>query len=221
MLCLMFESSRRGYLHQANGQPLSLPQIARMTGCATDEAAHLLQELEDAGVFSRTEHGMIYSRRLVRDEKRREFERNRKQNQRVRERDVTRHVPPTITRMSHASSSSTSSSIHSERDVTPFMVAKEVLSELRIGGLQLQVTLEAVVAAESRLPDYDPDKTKDAMVAAYGEFAAARPKLNFPPGDQKFFGEGYWRDKSKWQWKSGAPSTGKRYWTPEGGDGNQ
>lgn len=77
MLCLMFESSRRGYLQQANGQPLSLAQLARMTGCSTDEVAHLVQELEDAGVCSRTEHGTIYSRRLVREEHKRESGRAR------------------------------------------------------------------------------------------------------------------------------------------------
>lgn len=71
MLCLMFESPRRGFLQQANGTPLSNSQIARMTGCDSDEAAHLLQELENAGVFSRTEHGVIFSRRIVRDERRR------------------------------------------------------------------------------------------------------------------------------------------------------
>lgn len=72
MLCLMFEAPRRGYLQQANGQPTTQPQIARMTGCGSEEAAHLLQELEDSGVLSRTEHGTYFSRRMVRDESRRE-----------------------------------------------------------------------------------------------------------------------------------------------------
>jgi hypothetical protein len=72
MLCLMFEAPRRGYLQQANGQPTTQPQIARMTGCSSEEAAHLLQELEDSGVLSRTEHGVYFSRRMVRDESRRE-----------------------------------------------------------------------------------------------------------------------------------------------------
>lgn len=67
LLCLMFECDRRGYL-QINGKPMSLEQIARSTGCSTDEASRFLQELEDSGVFSRSEHGLIYSRRLVRDD---------------------------------------------------------------------------------------------------------------------------------------------------------
>lgn len=71
MLLLMFESSRRGYLQQANGTPTSPEQLSRMTGCDRDEAAHLLQELDDAGVFSRTDNGVIYSRRMTRDERKR------------------------------------------------------------------------------------------------------------------------------------------------------
>ncbi len=66
MLCLMFESPRRGYL-LVKDRPASLAQLARMTGCASDEAASLLKELEDAGVFSSTTDKAIYCRRMVRD----------------------------------------------------------------------------------------------------------------------------------------------------------
>ena len=72
MLCLMHESDRRGYL-QLNGQPVNAEQLARMTGGSTDEVSRLLQELEDSGVFSRSEHGMIYSRRMTRDERKRDL----------------------------------------------------------------------------------------------------------------------------------------------------
>ena len=58
MLCLLFESGRRGYLQH-------------MTGSSSGQVSRLLQELEDSGVFSRTEHGMIYSRRMIRDERKR------------------------------------------------------------------------------------------------------------------------------------------------------
>lgn len=73
MLCLMFESDRRGYLQHVTGKPVTAEQLARMTGCSTDEVSQLLQELEDSGVFSRTEHGVIYSRRLVGDEHKRKL----------------------------------------------------------------------------------------------------------------------------------------------------
>lgn len=67
MLCLMHESDRRGYL-QSNGKPVPQDQLARMTGCSSDEVSQCLEVLEISGVFSRTKNGIIYSRRMVRDE---------------------------------------------------------------------------------------------------------------------------------------------------------
>jgi biotin operon repressor len=67
MLCLMHESDRRGYLQHATGRPVSAEQLARMTGCSASEVARLLRELEECGVFSRTEAGVIYNRRMVLD----------------------------------------------------------------------------------------------------------------------------------------------------------
>lgn len=74
MLCLMFESEKKGYL-QIKGVPVTPEQLARMTGGAeggeggvSDEVARLLAELEAVNVFSRTAGGVIYSRRMVRDE---------------------------------------------------------------------------------------------------------------------------------------------------------
>jgi len=71
MLCLLFESGRRGYLQHATGKPVSPEQLARMTGSSAEQVSRLLRELEDSGVFSRTEHGRIYSRRMIRDERKR------------------------------------------------------------------------------------------------------------------------------------------------------
>ena len=71
MLCLLFESVRRGYLQHATGKPVSPEQLARMTGDSAEQVSRLLQELEDSGVFSRTEQGTIYSRRMIRDERKR------------------------------------------------------------------------------------------------------------------------------------------------------
>lgn len=73
MLCLMFESDRRGYLAHKNGNLVSPIQLARMTGCTAEEVATYLKELEDSGVFSSTEHGIIYSRRMIRDERKRQL----------------------------------------------------------------------------------------------------------------------------------------------------
>lgn len=67
-LCLLFESDRRGYLQHITGKPVTDEQLARMTGCPSKQVSRLLQELENSGVFSRNEHGVIYSRRMLRDE---------------------------------------------------------------------------------------------------------------------------------------------------------
>lgn len=55
-----------------SGRAPSVRQIAAIAGTIERDAAKLLQELEDAGVFSRTEAGVIYSRRMVRDNASRE-----------------------------------------------------------------------------------------------------------------------------------------------------
>lgn len=73
MLCLMAENGRRGYLQQASGSPLPLDQLARHTGASTDEVTRLLRELEDSGVFSRTSEDVIFNRRMVRHERKRQL----------------------------------------------------------------------------------------------------------------------------------------------------
>jgi hypothetical protein len=73
MICLMHEGDRRGYLQHATGKPVSPEQIARMTGCSADEVSRLLQELCDSGVYSCTTSGVIFSRRIVRDERKRQL----------------------------------------------------------------------------------------------------------------------------------------------------
>jgi hypothetical protein len=70
MLSLMHECARRGYL-EVNGKPVSLAMLARMTGGTTDEVSRLFQELDSSGVISRTDDGLIFSRRMVRDEHKR------------------------------------------------------------------------------------------------------------------------------------------------------
>ena len=69
LLCLMHKNGRRGYLQQDNGLPLTLGQLSRATGTPTAEAAHLLQELTDSGVASVTAEGVLYNRRMVREER--------------------------------------------------------------------------------------------------------------------------------------------------------
>lgn len=67
MLCIMHECEPYGHL-AVNGKAMQEPQLARLVGVTSKECTKLLTELEEAGVFSRTEEGCIHSRRMVRDE---------------------------------------------------------------------------------------------------------------------------------------------------------
>lgn len=66
MICIAHDADPYGFVF-INGKPATVRQIASIVGIGEKDAAKLLAELEDAGVFSRDEAGSIYSRRMVRD----------------------------------------------------------------------------------------------------------------------------------------------------------
>ena len=73
MLSMMHLAPRRGYLLAATGLPISPVQLARMTGCTAEEVTQLLAELQTSGAFSCTNDRIIYSRRMVREEGKRDL----------------------------------------------------------------------------------------------------------------------------------------------------
>jgi hypothetical protein len=81
MLSFMHQGTPYGYLtlpavSEDGGKdilrPILPPVLARMVGGTSEDVDRLLAELEHAGVFSRTPEGIIFSRRMVQDEKLRE-----------------------------------------------------------------------------------------------------------------------------------------------------
>lgn len=72
MLCLAAKADPTGYV-TVNGRPLGVTDIARLAGVTETECESLLSELDRNGVFSRTRNGTIYSRRMMRDAKRRQI----------------------------------------------------------------------------------------------------------------------------------------------------
>lgn len=68
IMCIAHECEPYGHL-SVNGKPMTQDQLARLVGLTGKECGKLLKELEDAGVFSRTEAGEIFSRRMVADER--------------------------------------------------------------------------------------------------------------------------------------------------------
>lgn len=67
LLCIAHESERYGFL-SINGKPMTPAQLARIVGETPALVTKLLREIEEAGVLSRSEDGIIFSRRMVRDE---------------------------------------------------------------------------------------------------------------------------------------------------------
>src|SRR5262245_49964278 len=66
MLSIMHEANPRGSL-SVNGNAIGVKQLASLCGAPLRETAALLRELDAAGVFSRTQDGTIFSRRMKRD----------------------------------------------------------------------------------------------------------------------------------------------------------
>lgn len=67
-MCIMHEAAPYGHL-VVNGRPVTDAQLAVLSGASPDQIPELIGELETAGVFSRTSAGVIFSRRMTRDDK--------------------------------------------------------------------------------------------------------------------------------------------------------
>lgn len=67
MLAFMHEAEPYGHL-RLNDKDIAPAGLSRMVGTALKATNILLHELEAAGVFSRTDQGTIFSRRMVRDQ---------------------------------------------------------------------------------------------------------------------------------------------------------
>lgn len=70
MMILMHTAERYGYL-STNGTPTEPEHIARRCGTPLGQYVTLLAELDRAGVPRRTEEGIIFSKRMVDDDKKR------------------------------------------------------------------------------------------------------------------------------------------------------
>lgn len=66
MLCIAHAGTPRGHV-TINGQPVTPKRLGTLAGVSERECLRLLRELEEAGVFSKTPEGVIFSRRMVRD----------------------------------------------------------------------------------------------------------------------------------------------------------
>jgi hypothetical protein len=71
MLCIMHQAEPYGHL-LINGKQVMPRQLAKLAGISDAECMKFILELESAGVYSRADDRVIYSRRMVRDKARSE-----------------------------------------------------------------------------------------------------------------------------------------------------
>ncbi len=69
MLCIMHESNPYGHL-MVGANPVKGDTLARIVGASEAEVQAMLVELRDAGVSRQTRGGVIYSKRMIADDKR-------------------------------------------------------------------------------------------------------------------------------------------------------
>jgi len=72
MICFLWESVERGVMVKPSLKPYTNQEIVRMCGVDNDNSDIWLTLLEEAEVFSRRDDGAIFSRRMVRDEEKRQ-----------------------------------------------------------------------------------------------------------------------------------------------------
>lgn len=69
LMCVMHNCVPYGHLADGSGKPMKDEAICRnLSGVSVRKLRRLLAELEENNVFSRTPEGVIFSRRMVRDE---------------------------------------------------------------------------------------------------------------------------------------------------------
>lgn len=89
----------------------------------------------------------------------------------------------------------------SDRIGDPSMVCTAVLDDLRLSGQDLRIVLDEVCTREMRA-GMDGQELRAALVTAWKRYEEAKPRLKFPVGAAKFFGE-CWRNPAGWPWRDG------------------
>ena len=89
-----------------------------------------------------------------------------------------------------------------EQTITPQMVSRSVLEECVLSGKELIRVLDDVCKGEMKIGS-NPGELRDAMVKAWREYDRDRDRIEFAKGAEKFFGEGVWKNRSSWKYKTG------------------
>lgn len=101
MIALAHEATPYGHV-LINGKSPTISDLAKITGTSESECQTYVEELESRGVFNRTRKGVIFSRRMIRDEKKARDGRNSvnkryQQDTENKEKKAPPKRPPTTT----------------------------------------------------------------------------------------------------------------------------
>lgn len=202
MLMVMHDSEECGRLVQ-NGKPMPDAVTARRCGTDTVTLALHIAELEDAGVFSRDENGVIFSRRMVREESDRKQTKDRVSNFRSKQTTYKNSnvacnadVTPLKRQCNTHSSSSSSSSKQEEKDSTKNLtstdITRAVMEENHWSGIELHSAIQKQAQFEL-VETATAEEIRDRMnlaVKNYQTLKAEDPKYKL--GWQRFFDTGEW-----------------------------
>jgi len=198
MLCLMFESARKGYLQLKSGKVVNAENLARMTGNSTDDTSHWLQELEDSGVFSRNQDGVIYSRRMLSDETKHAKDRDRQYKFRhggvarsPRQAEGTTSQVESQSRL-FAEDGDVDGAVQDANDIGHLHPANDHLKHKPLPPEQREAIVEAI-ARDGRELVLSGTSTLAKKVASWPE-----SELRFIPNPVKFYRDGEYL-KRRWQ----------------------
>ncbi len=116
MLRLMHKGTPYGHLQLNGGAPVTPERLAQYVRSDLASVTSALQELESGSVYSKNDNGIIFSRRMVRDEELRRQSCKRMKKHRVKEEKGYAPVTPML-QLSSSSSSSSSSILKEKRGI--------------------------------------------------------------------------------------------------------
>ncbi len=200
-------------------RPILPAILARMVGCSEEEVQHFLKELEGAGVFSRTDESVIFSRRMVQDEKLRES-RAAGGIESLNNPHVPRPRGPSKDRPkdqrkdtlpgSPSSSSSSSSSRHKNTASENFNATEiaQILCQRNgwSGQGMIWALQEAIDFKATEMPEATLEQVGEWLVRAY--FNKREAKGDFAAGPRNFFEQALYRTSSGPPGTFGAPVLG-------------
>lgn len=244
MNCLMHQGQPYGHLTLSTKdqtkdilRPILPVLLARMVGSSEVEVTELLSELEGAGVFSRTDEGVIFSRRMIRDDKVRQSRaiggyqslknpnvprpKRTKQSQRI-SLDPPSADPSSLSLEGSPSSSSSSSSSKQEEAMNASVAGRVLAEKLGIFNIHFQEQLSRQLGIETARTGESFEEAIDRMSAQWQLYNDSRSKLNYPVSSAlKFFDSGTWQDQTLWPWKDGTKPkaiNSERYFKGGGSD---